>query len=120
MGLDAEQATTATILTGSYAAPLIQSLLDEMGCTDLTVSIVPNSFFGGNIGVAGLMVGEDIARTIERLGRDRTYLLPDVALSENRFLDGLSVSDLPGTVQVIATEGSALRALVDQLTGVKL
>ncbi len=119
-GLDAEQATTATILTGSYAAPLIQSLLDEMGCTDLTVSIVPNSFFGGNIGVAGLMVGEDIARAIERLGRDRTYLLPDVALSENRFLDGLSVSDLPGTVQVIATEGSALRALVDQLTGVKL
>ena len=66
------------------------------------------------------MVGEDIARTIERLGAEHTYLIPDVALSENRFLDGLKVSDLPGTVQVIASEGSALRSLVDQLTGVTL
>jgi putative radical SAM enzyme (TIGR03279 family) len=119
-GLGGDAATEATILTGSYAAPLIQGLLDGSGCSALKVAVVENTFFGGNISVAGLMVGEDIARTIERLGAEHTYLIPDVALSENRFLDGLKVSDLPGTVQVIASEGSALRSLVDQLTGVTL
>ena len=64
------------------------------------------------------MVGEDIARTINSLDPSGTYLLPDVALSENRFLDGLKVEDLPGTIQVMATEGSSLRSLVHELTGV--
>jgi len=108
----------ATILTGSYAAPLIQGLLDEVGCTELSVAVVHNRFFGGNVAVAGLMVGEDIARTINERDPSGTYLLPDVALSENRFLDGLTVEDLPGTIQVIATEGSSLRSLVHELTGV--
>ena len=108
----------ATILTGSYAAPLIQGLLDEVGCTALKVAVVENRFFGGNVAVAGLMVGEDIARTINSLDPSGTYLLPDVALSENRFLDGLKVEDLPGTIQVMATEGSSLRSLVHELTGV--
>ena len=34
----------ATILTGSYAAPLIQGLLDEVGCTALKVAVVENRF----------------------------------------------------------------------------
>lgn len=117
--LDSREPLAATILTGAYAAPLIKQLLDSCSCSEIDVAIVDNKFFGGNIGVAGLMVGEDIARTMLRLGIDRTYLIPDVALSEDRFLDGLSVSDLPGTVQVMATEGSALRTLVDLVTGVK-
>ena len=37
------------------------------------------------------------------------YLLPDVCLSEGRFLDGTTPDDLPRPVEVVATDGVALR-----------
>ena len=37
------------------------------------------------------------------------YLLPDVCLSNGRFLDGTGPEDLPRPVEVIATDGHALR-----------
>ena len=38
------------------------------------------------------------------------YLLPDVCLSDDgRFLDGSTVADLPRPVEVVATDGHALR-----------
>ena len=37
------------------------------------------------------------------------YLLPDVCLSEGRFLDGTTVADLPRPVEVVPTDGIALR-----------
>jgi hypothetical protein len=37
------------------------------------------------------------------------YLLPDVCLSEGRFLDGTTVAELPRVVEVVATDGIALR-----------
>ncbi|MCA9767330.1 MAG: DUF512 domain-containing protein, partial [Gemmatimonadetes bacterium] len=66
-------------------------------------------FFGGNVGVTGLMVGEDLARTLADEPTDHRYLLPDVCLSQGRFLDGLTVDDLPRRVEVVATDGLALR-----------
>ena len=46
----------------------------------------------------------------ERAARHR-YLLPDVCLSDDgRFLDGVTVDDLPRPVEVVATDGIALRA----------
>ena len=38
------------------------------------------------------------------------YLLPDACLSEGRFLDGLTLADLPRTVEVVPTDGRSLRA----------
>lgn len=37
------------------------------------------------------------------------YLLPDVCLSEGRFLDGTTVAELPRVVEVVPTDGIALR-----------
>jgi hypothetical protein len=37
------------------------------------------------------------------------YLLPDVCLSDGRFLDGSTVADLPRRVEVVATDGISLR-----------
>ncbi len=71
---------------------------------------VRNDFFGGNIGVAGLLVGEDLARVLAEQPQGHRYLLPDVCLSEGRFLDGLAPADLPRPVEVVATDGIALRA----------
>jgi hypothetical protein len=56
----------------------------------LRILEVENRFFGGNTAVAGLMVGEDIMRT---LAADRgpvgAYVIPDVALSGDTFIDDL-------------------------------
>ena len=37
------------------------------------------------------------------------YLLPDVCLSQGRFLDGTSPADLPRAVEIVSTDGVALR-----------
>ena len=70
---------------------------------------VRNEFFGGTTAVTGLMVGTDIARTLAGEPEGHRYLLPDVCLNEGRFLDDTTIDDLPRTVEIIATDGIALR-----------
>jgi putative radical SAM enzyme (TIGR03279 family) len=108
------------ILTGEYGAEVIEPLLTRLGRPDVRVVPVRNEFFGGNIAVAGLLSGADVARALaadevagEPGGRPHaTYLLPDVCLSQGRFLDGLSLSDLPRPVEVVATDGLSLRRVL--------
>ncbi len=71
---------------------------------------VTNRFFGGNIGVTGLLTGADLRAALAGAPPDRRYLLPDVCLSGGRFLDGLAPGDLPRPVEVVPTDGAALRA----------
>ena len=70
---------------------------------------VDNQFFGGNIGVTGLMVGDDLDRVLRDQPVGHRYLLPDVCLSQGRFLDDRSPDDLPRPVEIVATDGVALR-----------
>jgi hypothetical protein len=93
------------ILTGEYGARVIEPLAGDAA----RVLTVPNHFFGGNVAVAGLMVGEDIARVLAREPEGHRYLLPDVCLSNGVFLDGTSPVDLPRPVEVVATDGVSLR-----------
>jgi NifB/MoaA-like Fe-S oxidoreductase len=96
---------------------VLQPLLDQVG-SNARVVVVENKYFGGNIGVSGLMVGEDIARTLADQPAGHRYLLPDVCLQSDRFLDGLTVTDLPRPVEVIGTDGVSLRQALglDRLT----
>ena len=43
------------------------------------------------------------------------YLLPDVCLSEGRFLDGTTMNDLPKNIEVVATDGHALRRSLEKV-----
>ena len=104
-----------TILTGEYAASRLRHLLAAIGRHDIDVMSVENRFFGGNIKVAGLLTGVDIARSMEEIGLDRYFVIPDVCLSENRFLDGLTLEDLPAPCGVVETTGIALRQFVDSV-----
>ena len=71
---------------------------------------VRNEFFGGNTAVTGLMVGDDLARVLAAEPHGHRYLLARrVPVSEGRFLDGTTVADLPRPVEVVATDGIALR-----------
>ncbi len=102
------------VLTAPYGARILTPLLEQAGRDDVRVCVVENRYFGGNIAVSGLMVGEDIARTLAAEPAGHRYLLPDVCLSEDRFLDGMSVADLPHPVEIVATDGLALRSALER------
>lgn len=101
-----------SILTGAYGARVLSAILDRAGLGSVEVITVDNQFFGGNISVAGLLTGEDLSRVLGGRDVSRRYLLPDVCLSEGRFLDGMTPNDLPVPVEIVETTGQALaRAL---------
>ncbi len=125
------------VVTGGYGGDVLRPLLDEANLCEVKLLVVENSFFGGNIAVAGLMAGCDVARALSGVsdganprpnpaanrevnpradpGSDPganpgvRVLLPDVCLSGGRFLDGLTVDDLPCAVEVVPSDGESLR-----------
>ena len=101
------------ILTAPYGAEVLQPLIDRCGRDDVRIVTVANDFFGGNTAVTGLMVGQDIAKVLSTQPQGHRYLLPDVCLSEGRFLDGLTPQDLPRPVEIVATDGIALRRALE-------
>ena len=102
-----------TVITGTYGARILRPLLTAHPRHDVAVQEVCNDFFGGNIGVAGLLTGEDVARALSTARPGTRYLLPDACLNEGRFLDGLTLADLPCPVEVVPTDGHSLRAALD-------
>jgi hypothetical protein len=99
------------IVTGELGARVLEPLvpaLSERAGVDVRLVPVHNTFFGGNIGVTGLLTGADVAKALAAEPDDHRYLLPDVVLSRGRFLDGETVAVLPRTVEVVATGGAAL------------
>ena len=99
---------SVTILTGLYGSRVLTPILDRSGLSDVEVVVVENRFFGGNISVAGLLTGEDLRRTLDGRDSSRRYLIPDVCLSEGRFLDGMTPGDLPVEVEIVEATGTAL------------
>jgi NifB/MoaA-like Fe-S oxidoreductase len=102
------------ILTGEMGARVLGPLVEALARDDVRIVPVANEFFGGNTAVTGLMVGADLQRVLAAEPAGHRYLLPDVCLSEGRFLDGLTLADLPRPLEVIATDGAALRAAMEQ------
>jgi NifB/MoaA-like Fe-S oxidoreductase len=101
------------ILTGTYGARVLRPLVERLGRDDVRVVPVDNRFFGGTTAVTGLLVGEDLARTLAAEPEGHRYLLPDVCLSNGRFLDGTGPEDLPRPVEVVPTDGHALRRALE-------
>jgi putative radical SAM enzyme (TIGR03279 family) len=108
------------LLTGEYAAPILRQLLDQNDFADIGVLTVENRYFGGNIKVAGLMTGADLQRVLADVPAATTCLLPDVCLSEGRFLDGLGVEDLPRPVTIVRTTGQDLRNVLEGVRSQRL
>ncbi len=101
------------IVTGEYGARVLAPVvatLAERATVAVRLVPVPNRFFGGNIAVTGLLAGADVAAVLATEPHGHRYLLPDVVLSRDRFLDGLRVDDLPRPVEVVPTDGVSLVA----------
>ena len=103
------------IITGELGARVLAPLVSAFGAragTEVRLVPVANQFFGGNIGVTGLLAAADVAAELARQPSGHRYLLPDVVLSRGKFLDGETVDVLPRDVEVVATDGASLvRAL---------
>ena len=113
VSLKARRTAPVAILTGAYGATVLGPLVAGLGRDDVRVIPVENQFFGGNTGVAGLLNGPDLTRVLADEPPGHRYLLPDVCLSQGRFLDGSTPEELPRPVEVVATDGIALRAALE-------
>jgi putative radical SAM enzyme (TIGR03279 family) len=101
------------ILTGEYGARVLGPLVGSLNRDDIRLVPVVNHYFGGNIGVSGLLTGTDLAKVLGAQPEGHRYLLPDSCLSEGRFLDDLTVGDLPRPVEVVPTDGVSLRRALE-------
>ncbi len=111
--LSARRNAPIGILTGEFGARVISPLVHDLHRPDVRIIPVTNEFFGGNTAVTGLMVGHDLQRVLAAEPAGHRYLLPDVCLSEGRFLDGTTIDDLPRPVEVVATDGISLRKALE-------
>jgi hypothetical protein len=94
---------------------VIGPMVATLGRGDVRVIPVRNHFFGGNTGVTGLITGADVSRVLAAEPEGDRYLLPDVCLSDDgRFLDGVTIDQLPRPVEVIGTDGFALRRALEE------
>jgi putative radical SAM enzyme (TIGR03279 family) len=113
--VDAHRRAPVAIVTGEYGERVLMPLLPMLeAAAEVPVRLLPvaNRFFGGNIAATGLLTSTDVADALASEPDDHRYLLPDVVLSDDRFLDGGRVADLPRAVEVVGTTGADLvRAL---------
>jgi len=110
------------ILTGEYGARVLEPLTGRLAdAAGVPVRVLPvrNDFFGGNIAVTGLLTGADVDRVLAEQGSgsgtaddQERFLLPDVVLSEGRFLDDRVPADLARPVEIVPTDGASLVAAV--------
>jgi putative radical SAM enzyme (TIGR03279 family) len=110
-GASAPEGVPTAIVTGTFAGSVLRRLVADR--TDVRVLEVANDFFGGTIGVAGLLTGADVARRLAAEPHGHRYLLPDACLSRGVFLDGGRLDDLPRRVEVVPSDGRSLRLALD-------
>ena len=88
------------VVTGTMAGHLITEMMDELHrqypMIDVKVHVVKNNFFGGNVGVAGLVTATDIIAQCEGKLESGTLGIPAVMLREEKdtFLDDMTIAQL--------------------------
>jgi putative radical SAM enzyme (TIGR03279 family) len=111
--VDASRDAPVALVTGEYGARVLEPLLPALQSVARgPVRLVPiaNRFFGGNIAVSGLLTATDISAALADEPAGHRYLVPDVVLSDDRFLDGGRVATLPRPVEIVRTDGASLVA----------
>ena len=110
-----------TMLTGEYFAPVLRrraAQLNERFNTQLRVVAVKNNYFGGDVGVAGLLTGGDFLAAREQVRGD-FVTIPSTALKSGEpiMLDGMKLSEVEVEAQfglpVHALDFKGLAALFD-------
>ena len=89
---------TSTIITGEMFAPILaEQIAGYNGLTDsnLTVLSVPNTYFGGDVSVAGLLSGQDLIAVRDKIAGDLVIIPKHIIKSDEPILiDGMSFNEL--------------------------
>ncbi len=103
----------AVVVTGEYGARALAPVVERVErISGRAIRLLPvqNDFFRGNVAVAGLIVGGDVARALAADTQPAAvYLVPDVALQGDVFLDNVPLDQVAAAAKapVIAVEATA-------------
>lgn len=93
---DKQKGLSACGERGIITSPMGYWVLKEAGIESepVRIEICDNTVFGPKVNVCGLMTGKDIKNCMEKLRGVETVLIPDIALNNGVFPDGLSLGDI--------------------------
>ena len=97
---------SATMVTGELAAPFLSTLADTFNQVEnlnVNVCAVHNTFFEGNISIAGLLTGHDVAEALHQMGDavGERVVLPSIMLRDpdrDIFLDDMTLAEFEAKV----------------------
>ena len=98
------QTLRGTILTGEMFAPILAEQIEKLNLligSELSVIAVPNTYFGGDVAVAGLLTGQDLLAVKDKIKGDFVIIPKNTIKSDEPiFLDGMSFDQLKSKFEV--------------------
>ena len=98
------QSKTGTVLTGEMFAPILSEQLENYNAvfgTRLNVLAVPNTYFGGDVSVAGLLTGQDYQNVADEVTGDFVIIPKHTIKSDEPILlDGMTFDELRSLFKV--------------------
>ena len=93
-----------TILTGEMFAPILAEQIEKfnrLSGSRLHVIAVPNTYFGGDVAVAGLLSGQDLLAVKDRV-KGNFVIIPKSTIKSDEpiFIDGMPYEDLKAKFSV--------------------
>ncbi len=93
-----------TFLTGEMFGPVLREQIDKYNAqtgSKLTVMAVPNTYFGGDVSVAGLLTGQDLIAVKDKIVGD-FVVIPRATIKSDEpiFLDGMTYDALKSQFRV--------------------
>ncbi len=93
-----------TILTGEMFAPILREQIEKLNSltgSRLSVLAVPNTYFGGDVSVAGLLTGQDFLAVKDEIIGDFAIIPKHTIKSDEPILlDGMKFDDLKAQYKV--------------------
>jgi putative radical SAM enzyme (TIGR03279 family) len=90
--------TAATIITGTLFAPVLKKMIEKFNVrfgTRLIVEPLENSYFGGDVSVAGLLTGQDLVQARDRIAGEFVCIPKQMLKSDDSImLDGMNVAEV--------------------------
>lgn len=90
--------TSGTIFTGTLFAPVLRKMIDKFNArfgTNLVVEALENSYFGGDVSVAGLLTGQDLVQARERITGEFVCIPRQMLKSDEAImLDGMKLDEV--------------------------
>ncbi len=99
-----QSSLNGTILTGEMFAPILSEQIEKLNHligSRLHVLAVPNTYFGGDVAVAGLLSGQDFLRVKDKIKGDFVIIPKHTIKSDEPVLiDGMQFDDLKARFDV--------------------